>query len=140
MMNNTSAVIELPPIDHERDIKPVAVVVPDYNGDPIVHVFVTGERIARMEPQNDWRYEFTLCTTSAERQAYEALAYRLGELSEDADQRLAGVWGFPYEAIVFDEVTSYIDGHLMVAWLGTVADAVFKADPDHIDPPGLGGW
>jgi hypothetical protein len=138
MMNNTSAVIELPPIDHERDIRPVAVVVPDYNGDPIVHVFVTGERIARMEPQDDWRYEFTLCTTSAERQAYEGLAYRLGELSEDADQHLAAVWGLPYESLVFDEVTSNIDGHLMVAWLGTVAQAVYDLDPEYLPKPT--GW
>lgn len=128
--------IDLPPIDPEHDISPVAVVVPDYNGDPIVHVYVTGERVLRMCPNEDWTFEFTPCTTTWERQAYAALAYHLGELNEDQDQLLAEAWGdfkLP-EAETFDEVTSYIDGHLMVAWAGTVADAVWNAlGAQHID-------
>jgi hypothetical protein len=135
-MNSTT--INMPAIDAEHDIRPVAVVVPDYNDEPVVHVFVTGERVLRMEPNNEWYLEWPLCTTTAERQAYEALAYRLGELSEDDDQRLAAEWGGPDEVAVFDDVTSSIDGHLLIAWAGTVAKAVFEADPDCIDPPT--GW
>jgi hypothetical protein len=126
-----TATINLKAIDAEHDIVPRAVVVPDYNGDPIVHVFVTGERVLRMAPLEDWNFEFTPCSTTQERQAYASLAYHLGELNEDQDQELANAWGDfqgRSEVAVFDEVTSHIDGHLMVAWAGTVADAVWAEE------------
>lgn len=125
----TNTAIELPAIDHERDIRPVAVVVEDYNGTPIVHVFVSGERLVRINT-DDWSHEFTLCTSSDERQSYASLAYHLGELSEDDDQLLADAWGDfmgNSEVNTFDEVTSKIDGHLLCAWVDTVCAAVFDA-------------
>ena len=92
MKNSTDTItFDLEAIDAEHDIYPTVLIVPDYNGCPIVHVFITGERVLRMSPLEDWEYEFTPATTSAERQAATSLAYHLGGITEEQEQLLANL-------------------------------------------------
>lgn len=124
--------IPLDVLDPDGFVRLSAATVVDFNGDLLVHVFVNGERIARMDPASDWEFHLIRPYDTREREVWVEFMYHAGELSEDdylawADSDLGE------EA--FDRLSELTDGHGMIAVLGCIAHEIHQMFPDSLPEP-----
>jgi hypothetical protein len=122
--------IELDPVDAERDHRVHVVVLTDYHGRVVGHVFVDGQRLAEFSADSVadrtelWSIELVRLGTSAERQAAITVAQQVGAITEDQAATFAWAAGQePLESMVFDDIGENSDQHALLTW---AADVVVK--------------
>lgn len=125
---------QLKAIDSEHDIRPDVVIVRDYNGDPVVHVFVTGQRVLVLTREGDvtegdaWRIDLPQPRNTEERSAIVTLYDHLGEWNEWQVQSYNARVGLHDEAAVFEAISEVpaADGHAVTAWIDEVLSRLRK--------------
>jgi hypothetical protein len=115
--------------------------VDDFDGFPVIYVFVCGELYARINPDGDWEYDLIAPTSTVACETISGVLYNLGEIGEETYEEFTSQLSLDFEVTLqaFYTLAEQSQGHEVVAFIGRVCQAVFERfeadDPGYLTEP-----
>lgn len=123
-------------IDPEHDEYVDVVVMPDYNGESLATVFMTGVPILTIDAGNDYQYNLIIPNETYARQAYVEFLWQIQDGgSEFTHEAFINAVGSDAEEQAFVDFLEEGDGHELIAFVGRVAHKMHENDPGECPEP-----